>query len=31
MARALASQKVPQLGHVEWKVNFEPGAIEARE
>ena len=24
------SQKVPHLGHVQWKVKFEPGAIEAR-
>ncbi len=24
------SQKVPHLGHVEWKVKYEPGAIEAR-
>ncbi len=24
------SQKVPYLGHVEWKVRYEPGAIEAR-
>jgi beta-galactosidase len=23
-------QKVPHLGHVEWKVKYEPGAIEAR-
>jgi beta-galactosidase len=23
-------QKVPRLGHVEWKVRYEPGAIEAR-
>ena len=28
--KSIGSQKVPQLGHVEWKVNFEPGAIEAR-
>jgi beta-galactosidase len=28
--KSVGSQKVPQLGHVEWKVNFEPGAIEAR-
>src|ERR1019366_5482812 len=27
--KSVGSQKVPQLGHVEWKVNFEPGAIEA--
>jgi beta-galactosidase len=24
------SQKVPHLGHVEWKVRYEPGSIEAR-
>ncbi len=30
MARVSGSQKVPHLGHVEWKVNYEPGAIEAR-
>ncbi len=23
-------QKVPRLGHVEWKIGYEPGAIEAR-
>ena len=28
--RSLGSQKVPRLGHVEWKVRYEPGAIEAR-
>src|SRR5579863_8736525 len=28
--RSLGSQKVPHLGHVEWKVKYEPGAIEAR-
>jgi beta-galactosidase len=28
--KSVGSQKVPQLGHVEWKVNFEPGVIEAR-
>ncbi len=28
--KSLGSQKVPQLGHVEWKVKYEPGAIEAR-
>ncbi len=28
--RSLGSQKVPYLGHVEWKVKYEPGAIEAR-
>jgi beta-galactosidase len=28
--RSLGSQKVPRLGHVEWKVKYEPGAIEAR-
>ena len=27
---SLGSQKVPHLGHVEWKVKYEPGAIEAR-
>jgi beta-galactosidase len=27
---SLGSQKVPRLGHVEWKVKYEPGAIEAR-
>jgi beta-galactosidase len=26
----LGSQKVPRLGHVEWKVKYEPGVIEAR-
>jgi beta-galactosidase len=26
----LGSQKVPRLGHLEWKVKYEPGAIEAR-
>ena len=29
-ARAAGSQKVPHLGHVEWKVRYEPGVIEAR-
>ncbi len=24
------SQKIPHLGHVEWKVKYQPGAIEAR-
>jgi beta-galactosidase len=24
------SQKVPHLGHVEWKVKYAPGSIEAR-
>jgi beta-galactosidase len=28
--KSLGSQKVPNLGHVEWKVNYEPGVIEAR-
>jgi beta-galactosidase len=28
--KSLGSQKVPYLGHVEWKVKYEPGAIEAR-
>jgi beta-galactosidase len=28
--RSLGSQKVPRLGHVEWKVKYEPGSIEAR-
>ena len=28
--KSLGSQKVPHLGHVEWKVRYEPGAIEAR-
>ena len=28
--KSVGSQKVPSLGHVEWKVNFEPGVIEAR-
>ncbi|HET6170443.1 MAG TPA: beta-galactosidase GalA, partial [Terracidiphilus sp.] len=27
---SLGSQKMPRLGHVEWKVKYEPGAIEAR-
>ena len=27
---SLGSQKVPRLGHVEWKVKYEEGAIEAR-
>ncbi len=27
---SLGSQKVPHLGHVEWKVKYQPGAIEAR-
>lgn len=26
----LGSQKVPHLGHVQWKVKYEPGSIEAR-
>jgi beta-galactosidase len=28
--RSLGSQKVPHLGHLEWKVKYEPGVIEAR-
>ena len=28
--KSQGSQKVPRLGHVEWKVKYEPGAIEAR-
>jgi beta-galactosidase len=28
--KSLGSQKVPRLGHLEWKVKYEPGAIEAR-
>ncbi len=28
--QALGSKKVPRLGHVEWKVKYEPGFIEAR-
>jgi len=28
--KSLGSQKVPHLGHVEWKVKFEPGVLEAR-
>ncbi|MGA3370474.1 MAG: beta-galactosidase GalA [Terracidiphilus sp.] len=28
--KSQGSQKVPRLGHVEWKVRYEPGAIEAR-
>lgn len=27
---SLGSQKVPHLGHVQWKVKYQPGAIEAR-
>jgi beta-galactosidase len=27
---SLGSQKVPRLGHVEWKVKYEPGSLEAR-
>ena len=27
---SLGSQKVPHLGHVEWKAKYEPGVIEAR-
>jgi beta-galactosidase len=29
-SKSLGSQKVPRLGHLEWKVKYEPGAIEAR-
>jgi beta-galactosidase len=28
--KSVGSQKVPHLGHVEWKVRYEPGVIEAR-
>jgi beta-galactosidase len=28
--KSVGSQKVPHLGHVEWKVKYEPGFIEAR-
>ena len=28
--KSLGRQKVPSLGHVEWKAKYEPGAIEAR-
>jgi beta-galactosidase len=28
--KSLGSKKVPHLGHVEWKVKYEPGSIEAR-
>jgi len=28
--KSLGSQKVPHLGHVEWKAFYEPGVIEAR-
>ena len=28
--KSVGSQKVPHLGHVEWKVRYEPGSIEAR-
>jgi len=28
--KSLGSQQVPRLGHVEWKVKYEPGVIEAR-
>ena len=28
--KSQGKQKVPHLGHVEWKVRYEPGAIEAR-
>jgi beta-galactosidase len=28
--KSLGSQRVPRLGHVEWKAKYEPGEIEAR-
>jgi beta-galactosidase len=28
--KSQGSQKLPHLGHVQWKVKYEPGAIEAR-
>jgi len=28
--KSVGSKQVPHLGHVEWKVRYEPGAIEAR-
>jgi len=28
--KSLGRQKVPRLGHLEWKVRYEPGAIEAQ-
>jgi len=28
--KSLGSQRVPHLGHVQWKVRYEPGTIEAR-
>ena len=28
--KSLGNQKVPHLGHVEWKARYEPGVIEAR-
>jgi len=28
--KSLGKQKVPHLGHVQWKAKYEPGAIEAR-
>jgi beta-galactosidase len=28
--KSLGSQKVPHLGHVEWKARYEPGTLEAR-
>ena len=28
--KSVGSKKVPHLGHVEWKVKYEPGSIEAR-
>jgi beta-galactosidase len=27
--KSAGTQKVPRLGHIEWKVKYEPGAIEA--
>ena len=29
-SKSLGSQKVPHLGHVEWKARYEPGTLEAR-
>jgi beta-galactosidase len=28
--KSMGSQKVPKLGHLEWKVNYVPGTLEAR-
>ena len=28
--KSVGSQKIPRLGHAEWKVRYEPGSIEAR-